>query len=103
MNIRILKLASRNVFQDILIDLCIAETFEKTKALHENDYNDLTFRQVKKKTIINLFSSKVDVEKYLKDNIHDYECELKENYLGETYLKETKELIDFLISYLETM
>ena len=88
---------------DISIDLCIDESFEQTKALHENDYNGLSFRQVKKDTVIDLFSNKRYVEKYLKDNISDYECELKENYLGETYLKETKQLIDFLKSYLKTI
>ena len=103
MNTRILKLASRNVFEDISIDLCIHESFEETKELHENDYKGLTFRQVKKNTIVNLFSCKKNIERYLNDCISDYECELKENYLGETYLKETKQLIEFLKSYLKTI
>lgn len=102
MNTIILKLANRNVFSDIKIDLGIdAKDFEMLKDRHECEYKGLTFRQAKKLIIRNIFSNKKNLETYLRNNSFDYECELKENYLGETFLKETKELINFLKLYIK--
>ena len=106
MNVRILKLANRNVMRDIFIDFGLdAKDFQTLKYRHEDEFNGLTFRQSKKLIINDVFTNKKEVENYLKDNEFDFKNELKmvQPCLGEAYLKEMRELIEFLKNFLETM
>lgn len=104
MNTKILRLTSRNVLKDIIIDFGVdSENFDTLKCRHEDEFEGLSFRQAKKLIITDVFSDKKQVEKYLKNNISDYNVELNsaEPYLGETFLKETLQLIEFLKSYIK--
>lgn len=104
MNVSILKTAKRNVFHDIMIDFGLdAKDFEMLKDRHEDEFYGLSFRQAKKLIINDIFTNKKEVENYLKNNEFDYKNELRQPCLGTIYLKETRELIEFLKTFINNL
>ena len=101
MKTSILKTAKRNVFHDIMIDFGLdAKDFEMLKYRHEDEFYGLSFRQAKKLIINDIFTNKKELEKYLKDYEFDYNNEIQQPFLGEAYLKETRELMEFIKAFI---
>lgn len=102
MKTNILRMAPRNVLQSISQDFGVnVKDFETLKYFHEEEFEGLSFRQAKKTIIVDVFTDKKQVEKYLEDNIKD--CNESGEYLGEDFVKEIIQTIQFLKSYLKTM
>ncbi len=104
MNTNILKTAKRNVFHDIMIDFGLdSKDFEMLKDRHEDEFYGLSFRQAKKLIINDIFTNKKEVEKYLKNIEFDYNNEIKQPCLGKAYLKEARELMEFIKAFINNM